>query len=96
MRNKLCLVLISVFVIFAAGCAGTNFKWDDARKVQIGMSKEEVTKIMGRPYLVASADDGTEKWVWSYATGLGSSRTFRVDFRDDKAISVPKIPDSFK
>ena len=96
MKNKLYFILISAFVVFAAGCAGTPFKWDNARKVHVGMTKEEVTKIMGKPYSVSSTSDGTEKWVWVFATGWGSSRSFRVDFKDDIVIEVPKIPDSFK
>jgi hypothetical protein len=88
------LALISVVTALAA-CAGTPFKWDQARKIEKGMTTKEVTDLVGAPNRI-DARDGALIYVWVWVNTLsGSSRTLRVDFRDGKAISVPPIPDEF-
>ena len=92
------IFLIAVFIAsnVLSGCAGTAFKWADARKINLGMTVPEVTQLMGSPNNV-TARDGVLIYVWVYANGLsGTTRTMRVDFKDGKAISVPQIPDSFQ
>lgn len=91
---KLKAVLITLILL--AGCAGTNFSYDQARKVQVGMSERDVVSIMGKPYSVVSRPDG-QVWVWSYANGL-SGRTRAVSFilKDGAVVKTPSIPESFK
>lgn len=93
---------ISAFVVAAflalvlSGCAGTNFSYDDARKVQVGMTEEQVTQIMGPPYSVVSRADG-QMWIWSHANGMtGASRVISFRMVDGKVVEVPTIPKSFK
>jgi len=79
-----------------SGCAGTNFSYDEARKVKIGMTEDEVTQIMGPPYSVVSRADG-QMWVWSHANGMtGTSRVISFRMVDGKVVEVPTIPASFK
>lgn len=78
-----------------AGCAGTNFKYDNARQVKVGMTEAEVTQLMGRPYSVISTPNG-QTWVWSHANGFtGSSRAVSFKFADGRVTEVPSIPESF-
>lgn len=85
---------IPVLLLIAAvsGCAGTNFDYDDARQVKIGMTEAQVLDLMDRPYSVVRNGD-TEAWVWSRANGFtGSSRTVSFILRDGVVIGIPKIP----
>jgi len=86
----------AVLAFSLSGCAGTNFSYDEARKVKVGMTEEEVTQIMGPPYSVVSRADG-QMWVWSHANGMtGSSRVISFRMVDGKVVEVPTIPASFK
>jgi hypothetical protein len=92
MRNSFVAVLMAVSM---AGCAGSRFSFDDARRVQVGMTTAEMQDIMGKPYRVTSTD-GKEIWVWSYANGMtGGARSVSFTVKDGKVVGVPKIPDSF-
>ncbi len=86
----------TVLAIVLSGCAGTSFSYDDARKVQVGMTEDQVTQIMGPPYSVVSRADG-QMWVWSHANGMtGASRVISFKMLDGKVVEIPPIPTSFK
>lgn len=90
------VVATAVLALVLSGCAGTSFSYDDARKVQIGMTEEQVTQIMGPPYSVVSRADG-QMWVWSHANGMtGASKVISFRMVDGKVVEVPTIPASFK
>lgn len=85
----------ALLTLALAGCAGTNFSYEKASHVQVGMTEGEVVKIMGRPYQVISMPD-SERWIWSHANGLtGSAKAMSMEFRDGRVSAVPKIPSSF-
>ncbi|MBC3345451.1 outer membrane protein assembly factor BamE [Pseudomonas sp. SWRI196] len=89
-------VVTAILALVLAGCAGTNFSYDDARKVKVGMTEDEVTQIMGPPYSVVSRADG-QMWIWSHANGMsGASRVISFRMVDGKVVEVPVIPSSFK
>lgn len=86
----------ALFAALVTGCAGTSFSFDDARRVQVGMTEDEVREIMGRPYMVRTKGD-KDVWVWSHANGLtGGSQVISFIFKDGKVESVPRIPESFR
>jgi hypothetical protein len=86
----------AVLVLVLSGCAGTSFSYDEARKVKIGMTEDQVTQIMGPPYSVVSQADG-QMWIWSHVNGMtGASRVISFRMVDGKVIEVPTIPSSFK
>ena len=87
-------ITIAALALALTACAGTNFKWDDARQIKAGMTEQEVTALMGPPYLVKS-EGGRLIWVWSHGNALGGSRSISVVFVDGKVIAPPPIPDSF-
>lgn len=83
-------------VAMLSGCAGTEFSYDQARRVSVGMTEAEVVAIMGPPYSVVSRGDG-QMWVWSHANGLtGSSRAVSFKMQDGRVAEVPNIPTSFE
>ena len=78
------------------GCAGTPFRCAEARQIRAGMTVEEVTSLLGPPNTVRSAA-GLLTYVWVHVNTLaGTSRSLRVDFRDNRAIEAPVIPTSFQ
>lgn len=89
-----CITVLALAAILA-GCAGTNFSFDQARRVKVGMTSAQLTELMGRPYSVISKN-GAEVWVWSRANGFtGSSRAVSFTVRNGIVEAVPDIPDSF-
>jgi len=90
------LCAAAVLALVLSGCAGTSFSYDEARKVKVGMTEDEVTQIMGPPYSVVSRADG-QMWIWSHANGMtGASRVISFRMLDGKVVEVPPIPASFK
>lgn len=86
----------AVLALVLSGCAGTSFSYDEARKVKLGMTEDQVTQIMGQPYSVVSRADG-QMWIWSYANGMtGASRVISFRMVGGKVVEVPTIPSSFK
>lgn len=89
------LVAALAYTALLAGCAGTPFKWADARQITPGMTIAEVTRLMGTPTAVQSSND-TLTYVWVYVSSFSGSRTVRVVFRDGKATAAPPIPPEFQ
>ncbi len=87
--------LLAILTLSLAACAGTPFKWSQARQIQPGMSTAEVTQLVGTPNSVKSQGD-VLTYVWVYVSSFSGTRTLRVDFRDGKAISAPPIPPEFQ
>lgn len=92
MRKTITTGLLALAI---AGCAGTNFSYDNARRIKVGMTEAEVTQIMGQPYSVVSTANG-QSWIWSHANGFsGSSRIVSFRFVDGRVAEIPSIPASF-
>jgi len=89
------LIAIALVAVALSACAGTAFKWDSARQIKTGMNEQEVTALMGPPYLVQSKRDGVI-WVWSYADAFAGAKTVSVVFVDGKVSEPPPIPASFR
>lgn len=91
--NKL---IIAAICLFIAGCAGSSFKYDNARKVEVGMTERQLTALMGKPYSVVSKGD-TQIWIWSHANAFtGNSQAVSFIMKDGVVESLPTIPASFK
>jgi hypothetical protein len=79
-----------------SACAGTPFKWSEARNIKEGMTTQEVTAIMGAPYS-ATAVDGLLRYIWVDVSMLNySTKTLLVDFKDGKVTKAPPIPAEFQ
>jgi outer membrane protein assembly factor BamE (lipoprotein component of BamABCDE complex) len=88
-------IIVGAVLLLIVACAGTPFKWDDARRVQIGMTQAEVKGILGKPYSVAT-QNGNVIYVWSHANAFGGHRVLRIDFRGGVVIAAPEIPEDWK
>lgn len=84
-----------LLAIGLTACAGTAFKWDNARQIKAGMTEQEVEAIMGAPYLVRSQNGGVT-WVWSYADAFAGAKSVSVVFVNGKVAEPPPIPTSFR
>ncbi|WP_043797599.1 outer membrane protein assembly factor BamE domain-containing protein [Azospira oryzae] len=93
--NKVFALLLSLVL---AACAGTPFKWNDARRVEAGMTKPEVTGLLGTPNRVSTTPNDSTRYVWVWVNGMsGTTRSLVVDFdRDGRVIKAPRIPDEFQ
>lgn len=88
-------LITCAMVFLLAACAGTPFKWEDARKIKEGMSTQEVSALVGTPNSVHAQGD-VLRYVWVYVNSFEGTRTLVVDFKDGKAIKAPPIPEEFK
>ena len=79
-----------------SGCStlGEPFDLDNARRVQNGMSRDAVIRVMGsEPSPVEGADEGKLTWYFAYANPISfGSVTERVSFRLDEHGRVYGIP----
>lgn len=84
--------------IFLSGCAGTAFKWSDARRIEAGMTKADVTSMVGAPNRVAALPNDATRYVWVWVnTMAGTTRTLAVDFdKSGRVIKAPPIPEEFQ
>lgn len=89
-------IVAFIAILMLSACAGTPFKWSEARNIKAGMTTREVTAIMGAPYS-ATAVDGLLRYVWVDVSMLNySTKTLVVDFKDGKAVNAPPIPAEFQ
>jgi hypothetical protein len=87
--------LMALTILLLSGCTHSSFKFDDARKVQLGMDERQLINIMGDPKSISSSDD-SEVWVWVNYNGFtGKMQKVSYVIKDGKVIDVPAIPKSF-
>ena len=81
-------VLVALVFVLAA-CAGTPFKWEDADKVQNGMTEAEVISILGKPR--ARSQSGNITILrWTYATNFGG-RSVSYRLVDGRVTGVTSV-----
>jgi hypothetical protein len=71
-----------------AGCAGQKFNTKSVLQVQLGMTPDEVTSLVGAPLRKEQLLDGRETWVWDYDNGF-IRNIAAIIFRDGKVVEVP-------
>jgi len=90
--------LIFSLAIALSACAGTPFQWSDARRIEAGMTKQQVTGLLGAPTRVATIPSDGTRYVWVWVNGLtASNRSLVIDFDSTgRVIKAPPIPDEFQ
>lgn len=91
------------FAIVAAlvltACAGSgSIKWNEAKKLKVGMTEKEVSELLGRPYQAqVVGNDGTYRWVWVDVNLMrgGGAEKMTAELKNGVVVSVPVIPESF-
>ena len=106
MKRLAAIGLIVALNAVAAGCGpramvrgiithGTPVDWEKVREVKVGMTANELRQRLGEPYQITSRGD-TEIWAWVDVNRFSfSRRSFSIILKDNAAISVPRVPDSF-
>lgn len=103
MKKSRLLILVAVSVLALQGCKNWIFRIDipqgnylqqrDIDKLRIGMNKEQVTFVLGRPVVQNTFNDDT--WYYYYEITRGQSKNgedlrneFLVHFEEDKLVRV--------
>lgn len=76
-----------------AGCAGTNVRDDDVRRIQTGMSSADVVALVGTPDRVQGLAGGGSVYIYEYRNRItDTARTLRVEFRNGMVVAPPALP----
>ena len=70
--------------------SGTPFTWEDADKVQNGMTEAEVVAILGKPYSRSESGDQAIL-VWSYTSSVGGSNAVAYRFQNDRVVGSHRV-----
>ena len=75
-----------------AGCAGTQFKWEDTEKIHNGMTEAEVIATLGQPYTRTQVNGATSMMTWSFAGPFGSgARAITYRFVDGRVVASTTV-----
>lgn len=90
-------IIIGVIVLFILIAAfrprgSGKIKLKRVRQLQKGMSKTEVTKLVGKPYQVTALGGGIEHWMWFQMDRNFGHTSFTVGFENGIATAVPELP----
>lgn len=90
-------LIVIIAVLFLSACAGSgSIKWNEARKIKVGMTEKEVTEVMGSPYQAqVLGNDGTYRWVWVDVNLMMGTQKMSAELKNGVVVSVPFIPESF-
>lgn len=95
-QQKMLKILFSTFLIlfFLASCAYyPQKKVDDQIGLKIGMTEDEVKRILGEPTTISKTQEGTI--IWSYKPSwklIPDNRgTTIIEFRENRVIKVIKV-----
>jgi outer membrane protein assembly factor BamE (lipoprotein component of BamABCDE complex) len=83
--------LMLALLVVACATVGRDFSFEDAQRIQLGMTEVQVLEIMGKP--TNKSLDGTgELWMWMYVTStIGSppnSKSFAVKIKSGQVIYI--------
>jgi uncharacterized protein YcfL len=87
---------VAIAALLLAGCVsmGTNYDAAAVDRLQVGMTKEQVISLLGKPNQVVTNADGSERLVWVHSTGSmfgANARTVGLPFGSDGRLQdVPK------
>ena len=91
MQKSLQLIGCSILMFAGGACIsrGRNFDLDDARRIELGMTEDQVTEIMGEP-TNTSIDLTGELWMWIYVDPTMNSKSFAVKVKDGTVIYIQR------
>ncbi|MDN4501062.1 outer membrane protein assembly factor BamE [Alteromonadaceae bacterium BrNp21-10] len=101
MKKYLQFLFAVIVITGTQACSGFIFRIDipqgnyleekDVEKLRIGMTKEQVIYVLGRPVVRDSFDHDTWYYVYSMKRGMTDnhfSKEMTISFVDDKIVSV--------
>lgn len=85
-----------MLALWLCGCAsaGSDFAWDNARKITVGMPEAELVSIMGSPptRIASSGNANSLTWVFASASPLQvGSRFVTFGVTNGKVSAVPDL-----
>lgn len=90
------IIALSVLLCLSTGAAeARSFKWDDIRRIKVGMTAEEVKKIAGKPTTIVSTN-GVVQYSWVKVTWTGKASIAWIQLENGFVTVVPDIPKEFK
>jgi hypothetical protein len=98
MTRTIVATLCVISVVASAGCwSAPKMTWKNARLIQAGMTTNEVTQLIGKPYSVIAVSETKQRRVWVSLEGFTyATKSLSIDFENGKVIAPPPIPDEFK
>ena len=83
-------LIVALICFFLSGCQAMIYGTaDDFQKISLGMTKEQVTQVLGKPVSVsADGDKGEESFIYKRMKHTISEwpRTYAVIFRNGKVV----------
>jgi hypothetical protein len=70
--------------------SGTPFSWEDADKVQNGMTEAEVVAILGQPYSRRESGDDAIL-IWSHTSSVGGSNALACRFLNGRVTGTYRV-----
>jgi outer membrane protein assembly factor BamE (lipoprotein component of BamABCDE complex) len=82
-RNLLALIV----TLAEAGCTSTSSYVEHTRSVQVGMTEQQLTEILGKPDVITKRTDGSQVWVYAFDPWFHGATASYV-LKDGKVVSV--------
>jgi len=87
----LCTLLAMPLLSGCTATHGNDFRMEDARRVEIGMTKTQVVDLMGCEPSDFHEDASGELWMWNRVVvtmASNQSKSFAVKFKNDRAVQI--------
>ena len=101
MKTYRSLLIASLLAVTLPACTGFIYRIDvpqgnyldqkDIDKLRIGMNREQVTFVLGRPLIKDSFDRDTWHYVYKLKRGMSDQhveKTMQIHFEDDRVVKV--------
>ena len=74
-----------IITLAVTGCTNVGSR---TKSVQVGMTEQQLTEILGKPEVVTNRSDGTQVWVYAFGPGSDATTASYV-LKDGKVVSLP-------
>jgi outer membrane protein assembly factor BamE (lipoprotein component of BamABCDE complex) len=93
--SRIIAITIIAFGLAACAAGSGSIDWNAARKVKEGMTKEEVTALMGNPYSVTTKGKEEQVWVWVHVKPFAGASHAALTFKEGKVKQAWEVPPDF-
>lgn len=80
----------AILCIALAGCAGTQFEWENADKVHDGMTEGQIIALLGKPYSRA-VNGRVTLLTYSYASSFGGAKAVSYRLLDGRVVGQATV-----
>ncbi|QDU66232.1 hypothetical protein [Engelhardtia mirabilis] len=89
--QRLCSFTLCACVLGCISVRGPQFDLEDAKRVELGMTKAEVVEILGSEPSDTAIDATGELWMWIRVVVTptsSSAKSFSVKFQGDRVVFI--------